>query len=255
MPSPDASHIASLLKEFGLRAMLYGGNPYRAKAYLRAADSVALLTEPIGELIAQNRLRETPGVGEAIAGVITTLFQTGSHPSLEKMREDIPDSVLEMLTIPGLRPEKVLKLHKELGIDTIDELEAAAKQDRLKGVKGLGPALQRKILAGLEARQSSLGARHIHRAADLLSAAKANLENSNLGLKDLRVAGDLRRGSELVTDLALVAEKKVPETSQLKFGELTVHMADQDRLGAALLFATGSESHLDQLQTVAKKKG
>ena len=159
MPSPDASHIASLLKEFGLRAMLYGGNPYRAKAYLRAADSVALLTEPIGELIAQDRLRETPGVGEAIAGVITTLFQTGSHPSLEKMREDIPDSVLEMLTIPSLRPEKVLKLHNELGIDTIDELEAAAKQDRLKGVKGLGPALQRKILAGLEARQSSLGAR------------------------------------------------------------------------------------------------
>lgn len=48
--------------------MLYGGNPYRAKAYLRAADSVALLTEPIGDLIAQNRLREIPGVGEAIAG-------------------------------------------------------------------------------------------------------------------------------------------------------------------------------------------
>ena len=55
------------------------------------------------------------------------------------MRADVPDSVLEMLTIPGLRPEKVLKLHKELGIDTIDELEVAAKQDRLKGVKGLGP--------------------------------------------------------------------------------------------------------------------
>ena len=72
--------------------MLYGGNPYRAKAYLRAADSVALLTEPIGDLIAQNRLREIPGVGEAIAGVITTLFQTGSHPSLEKMRADVPNS-------------------------------------------------------------------------------------------------------------------------------------------------------------------
>jgi DNA polymerase (family X) len=105
MPSPDASHIAFLLKEFGGRAMLYGGNPYRAKAYLRAADSVALLTEPIGDLIAQNRLREIPGVGEAIAGVITTLFQTGSHPSLEKMRSDVPNSVLEMLMIPGLRPE------------------------------------------------------------------------------------------------------------------------------------------------------
>ena len=149
----------------------------------------------------------------------------------------------------------MLKLHKELGIDTIDELEAAAKQDRLKSVKGLGSALQRKILAGLEARQSSRGGRHIHRAADLLSTARANLENSSLGLKAITVAGDLRRGCELVCELALVAEKEVSETSQLRFGELTVHVANQDRLGAALLFATGSESHLDQLQAVAKKKG
>ena len=168
---------------------------------------MALLTQPIEDLIAQNRLREIPGVGEAIAGVITTLFQTGSHSSLEKMRADVPDSVLEMQTIPGLRPEKVLKLHKELGVDTIDELEVAAKQDRLKGVKGLGPALQRKILAGLEARQSSLGARHIHRAADLLSTARANLENSSLGLRAITVAGDLRRGAELISELALVAKK------------------------------------------------
>ena len=171
------------------------------------------------------------------------------------MRADVPDSVLEMLTIPGLRPEKVLKLHKELDINTIGELEIAAKQDRLKGVKGLGPALQRKILAGLETRRSSLGARHIQRAAALLDTAKGNLERSNLGLKSITVAGDLRRGFELVSDLALVAEKEVGEASQLSFGELTVYVANRDRLGAALLFATGSASHLDQLRKLAKKKG
>jgi DNA polymerase (family 10) len=235
--------------------MLYGGNPYRAKAYLRAADSVALLTTPIEDLLAQNSLREIPGVGEAIAGVITTLVETGSHPSLEKMRAEVPESVLEMLTIPGLRPEKVLKLYKELGIHTIDELKAAAKQDRLKGVTGLGPALQRKILAGLEARQNSLGARHIHRAADLLETARRNLESSNLGLKSIAVAGDLRRGSELVSDLSLVAEKEGAEASQLRFGDLTVHVADHDRLGAAMLFVTGSASHFDQLQKLAQKRG
>jgi DNA polymerase (family 10) len=65
MASPNAFHIASLLKEFGRRTMLYGGNPHRAKAYLRAADSVAMLTEPIGELIARNGLREIPGVGDS----------------------------------------------------------------------------------------------------------------------------------------------------------------------------------------------
>jgi DNA polymerase (family 10) len=81
------------------------------------------------------------------------------------------------------------------------------------------------------------------------------LENSKLGLKAITVAGDLRRGSELVSDLTVVAEKEVAEASQLKFGELTVHVANHEGLGAAMLFATGSASHLDQLHKLAKKKG
>jgi DNA polymerase (family 10) len=69
------------------------------------------------------------------------------------------------------------------------------------------------------------------------------------------MAGDFHRGSELVSDLALVAEKDLPDTSQLKFGELTVHIAGQDLLGAAMLYATGSQAHLTQLETLAKRKG
>jgi DNA polymerase (family 10) len=251
----DASQVASLLDEFGRRAMLYGGNPYRAKAYLRAAERVALLTEPIDHLVIQKRLKEIPGVGEAIAGVITQLCQTGSHPSLEKMRADVPASVLEMLTIPGLRPEKIMKLHKELGINTLGELETAVKEDRLKSVKGLGPALQRKILAGLEAMQSASAARHVHRASELLTAAEASLRRSNLNLKKIAIAGDLRRGCELVSNLTMAAEQPDAKTARLKFGELTVHIASGSRFGAALLFATGSERHLDQLRTLAAKKG
>jgi DNA polymerase (family 10) len=97
---------------------------------------------------------------------------------------------LELLTISGLRPDKTMKLHKELGINTIEELETAIREDRLKSVKGLGAALQRKILAGLEAKQSARAARHIHRAAELLSAAEASLKRSNLNLKTIVVAGD-----------------------------------------------------------------
>ena len=105
------------------------------------------------------------------------------------MRSDVPNSVLEMLMIPGLRPEKVLKLHKELGIDTIDELEAAAKQDRLKSVKGLGSALQRKILAGLEARQSSLeGRQHPSRGRPVID------RQSKFGKFKPRLESDYGRG-------------------------------------------------------------
>jgi DNA polymerase (family X) len=106
MTDLEAPDIARVLNEFGRRAMLYGGNPYRSKAYLKAAERLALLTEPISALITQNRLREIPGVGEAIAQVITKIHETGSYPSLEKMRAEVPDSVLEMLTVPGLRRKR-----------------------------------------------------------------------------------------------------------------------------------------------------
>ncbi|MGH9553416.1 MAG: helix-hairpin-helix domain-containing protein [Terriglobales bacterium] len=153
MRNLNSSEIAGLLGEFGRRAMLYGGNPYRAKAYLRAAERVALLPEPVEDIIEQDRLREIPGVGEAIAAVITELVRTGMHPSLERMRAEVPASVLEMLSLPGLKPEKIMKLHKELGIDSLAELETAAKHDRLRTAKGFGAALQRKVLAGFEAKQ------------------------------------------------------------------------------------------------------
>src|SRR3954463_10145629 len=123
MASLDASAVANLLKEFGQRTELRGGNPYRARAYTRAAENLRTLTLPLETVIAQERLREIPGVGEAIADIIIKLHKTGTHPALEGMRRKIPESALELLSIPGLRADKVVKLHKELGISSLEELE------------------------------------------------------------------------------------------------------------------------------------
>jgi DNA polymerase (family X) len=136
MPAIDTPEVIKLLREFGQRVALRGGNPYRAKAYARAAESLGTLTVPLAQVIREGRLREIPGVGEAIADIITRLHRTGSHPGLDAMREEIPAGVLEMLSVPGLRPEKVMKLYKELGITSLAALEEAARADRLKGVKG-----------------------------------------------------------------------------------------------------------------------
>jgi len=144
--SLDARTIAGLLREYAQRTALRGGNPYRAKAYSRAADSLGALVVPLDAVIAEDRLTEIPGVGDAIADIVTKLHQTGTHPSLEKLRKEIPEGVLEMLAVPGLRPDKVLRLYKDLGIGSLAELEDAAKEDRINKAKGLGAALQTKIL-------------------------------------------------------------------------------------------------------------
>lgn len=233
-----------------------GGNPYRAKAYSRAADSLAALAVPLDELIAEDRLTEIPGVGDAIADIITKLHKTGSHPSLEKLRKEIPAGVLEMLTVPGLRPEKVLRLYKDLGIASLAELEAAAKDDRIRKAKGLGAALQTKILQNLPIAKSGEGRLHLHRAAALLAHAKDSIRKSRPELKRVTIAGDFRRGCELVGDLAIVAEAAKPDkTSTSSADGLQIRVSDRKHFGAALLFATGSAGHIEQLQALAAEKG
>src|SRR3569832_1371769 len=168
MASLDARSVASLLREYAQRTALRGGNPYPAKAYSQAADSLAAIAVPLDVLVAEDRLTEIPGVGDAIADIITKLHRTGTHPSLEKLRKEIPAGVLELLAVPGLRPEKVLKLYKDLNISSLAELESAAKQDRIKKAKGLGAALQTKILENLAIARSGKGHFHLHRTTTLL---------------------------------------------------------------------------------------
>src|SRR5436190_15314285 len=206
MSTVDTPTVVSLLREYAQRTALRGGNPYRAKAYSRAADSLATLALPLDVLIAEGHLTEIPGVGDAIAAIITKLHGTGSHPSLEKLRKEIPAGVLEMLTVPGLRPEKILRLYKDLGITSLAELEAAAKEDRIQKTKRLGTALQTKILQNLAIARSGQGRLHMHRAAALLEHAVESLRRARPELKRLTVAGDFRRGCELVGDYAIVAE-------------------------------------------------
>src|SRR5919108_6063654 len=103
MPPFDASAVAKLLIEFGHRTALRGGNPYRSRSCYRSSESLLALAAPLQDIVRQAPLREIPGVGKAIADIITKLHETGTHPALERMRKEIPAGVLELLNIPGLR--------------------------------------------------------------------------------------------------------------------------------------------------------
>lgn len=217
---------------------------------------MAALADPLDVLIAEDRLTEIPGVGEAIADIITKLHKTGTHPSLEKLRKEIPEGVLEMLSVPSLRPEQALRLYKDLGITSLAELEAAAKDDRIKKAKGLGAALQTKILQNLAIAKSGEGRLQLHRAAALLAHAKESIRKSQPELKRVTIAGDFRRGCELVGDLSIVAEspKAAKAAKPAPTDGLQIHLSDRKHFGAALLFATGSAAHIEQLRTLAAQK-
>ena len=253
----DARAVAARLMELGRRLVLAGENPYKSRAYARAAESLLLLSEPLKAVIAADRLREIPGVGAALAETIRQLHRDGTTPRLEAMRAEVPTSVLELLAIPGLRPPRVLDLYHKLGIANVEELEAACRQNRLKAAKGFGAALQAKILDGIALMRRSQGQRLIHHAAEDLAALEANLRRSHPELTRIVPAGDVRRGSELVADLALVAE--TPTGSGIEILQVTdrtkIWLTDRRRWGVALVLATGSDRHLEELCSLAARRG
>jgi DNA polymerase (family 10) len=252
----EADEVARLLEEFGRRLELEGENTYRARAYYRAAASLRTLTLPLGDVVAAGRLREIPGVGPALESRIVALHESGTHPKLEAMRREAPEGVLELLRIPRLSADKVAKIHRELGIDSLEALEAACRRGDLAGVKGLGPALQETILRGIDVLRRSHGLRLIHHAGDILEGACANLTRSHPELIRIVPAGDYRRACELVGDLVLVAEVAPGGVSgTLDLGELKLHMAEPARYGPALVMATGSAAHIAALQARARERG
>jgi DNA polymerase (family 10) len=254
MAKNNTQTVAQLLKEYAHRTSLRGGNPYRAKAYLRAADSLGVLSQPLEKVIATRTLTELPGIGDAIADIVTKLHQTGSHPSLEKLRKEVPDGVLELFAVPGLRPDKILKLHQELGISSLAELEAAAKADRIRKVKGLGAALQTKILQNLSIARSGELQLHLHKAAALLDQAVAAIRQQHPEYSRVEIAGDFRRGCELVSDFAVIAATKSPPAKEPP-GGLKVTLTDKKHFGSNLLHATGNADHIEQLGERARDKG
>ena len=255
MVKTDAQTVARLLREYAHRSSFRGGNPYRTKAYLRAADSLAALSQPLERMIAAGTLTEIPGIGDAIADIVTKLHTTGSHPSLDKLRKEVPEGVLELFAVPGLRPDKILKLYQEIGISSLAELKAAAKEDRIRKVKGLGASLQTKVLQNLSIARSGGTQLHLHKAAALLDHAVSSVKNEHPEYSRIQIAGDFRRGCELVSDLALVTQAKSAAPEQESSGRPEHYRHRQETFGAALLNATGSLAHMQLLREFAQDKG
>src|SRR3954469_2190607 len=255
--SLDAAAVAQLLVEIGRRLILAGENPYKARAYSRAAQGLMALTLPLEEVIAAGRLREVPGIGQAIAETVKKLHAHGTTTQLEAMRSEAPAGVLEMLQVRGLTPEKVLQLYRKLGVASLPDLEEACRDGRLQAAKGFGASLQNKVLSGIELMRRSQGQRLIHQAAEILAGTAANLERSHPELKRVVPAGACRRGCELVGDRARMAESPAREATRVVelTGEVRLWLASRSRYGAALVFATGSAAHVRELQAFAEERG
>ena len=119
------SEIVKILEDIADLLELKGENIFKSRAYQKAARSIEFLSEDVEKLVAEDRLREMPGVGEAIEKKLTELVKTGHMEYYDKLRSEFPEGIGTFLEIPGIGPHTALLLARDLGITTVDELEKA----------------------------------------------------------------------------------------------------------------------------------
>ena len=275
----DKKAVAKALEQVASLLELQGENPFRLRAYSTAARAVGTLPGTIEEALADGSLAGTKGVGPGTLQIVQELVRTGRSTVLDELQAKVPPGLLEMLQISGLGVAKVRQIHETLRIETVVELEEAARDGSLARLPRFGAKTAENVLKGIAFLRQASGFRLAHHAreeAETLARALAQLP----GVLRVEAAGEVRRRSEVVRELVLVIVTdappgelferiaRVPGVSEfsgqderqvtLRFaggGAVRIVATSPANAGAVLVRATGSAGHLAALTTHARAAG
>ena len=262
---------------------LDGDNQFKANAYRKAARTIEALPEDIKDVHDAGRLQDIPGIGPALAGKIREWILTGSIKQLASLRRRIPEELVEITSIAGVGPKLAHRLHDELGITNIDELEAACRKRQIRTLKGLGARTEWNVLRGIEAFRQREGQVLLGVAWPIAEEIKAHLEILPT-VEAVHVMGALRRREELVAGIELIVASSDPAQAlaqladlpyaasevdiqnsngnllrgalQLRAGpRLEVAVSEPSAFPLALWQGTGTETHIEALLTFAREHG
>src|SRR3954466_8183425 len=147
------AEIAQTLEAYAALLDLAGSGYYTVRAYRRAAELVRETRAPVADLVRSGRVRELRGIGPGIERRLTELVTTGRLTELEELEREVEPQLVALGRFVGLGPQRMVALGRALGVRTADELREAAAAGRLREVRGIGPATERKIVAGLAREQ------------------------------------------------------------------------------------------------------
>jgi len=275
----DRHDVAQVLEEIGSLLELQGENAFKVRAFQNAARTVGDFPGDLAAALASGELAAVKGIGPATLEVVRECLTAGRSGALEALRAEVPLGLVAMLRVSGMGAAKVRAVHEQLGIASLDELEVAARDGRLARLPRFGEKTAAKILKSLEflRRTSAFSlVQHAARRAEALRAALAALP----GVAVVEVAGSLRRRCEVVRDVDLAVAATVPlrdladqlvrgaaasatvsadpDLVTVRLGRDTtadLHGSAPQWFGHRLAWATGSLTHLAQLQRHAATRG
>ncbi|MEK6588656.1 MAG: DNA polymerase/3'-5' exonuclease PolX [Chloroflexota bacterium] len=273
------AEIAEVFENISDLLEIKGEQIYRILAYRRGAEAIKNLGRNVNTIWKSGELESIPGVGKAIAGKIDELLGTGELEFYEDLKREIPVGLLDVLKVGDVGPKKATRFWKELGITSIDALEAAAKAGQLRALPGMGARSEARILESIEAvKRRQTGRLSIGVALPIAEQLLAELRK-HPQVKAAEAAGSLRRMRETVGDLDLLVSTDSPEEVMQTFVELpivsrvrgkgetktSVELVDglrvqvwthpSKRFGTALQYATGSKDHNVRLREIALDQG
>ncbi len=230
MPTPRAvarsadpvisnAELARVFREIGDMLEILGELVYKAVAYRRVADAVERWPEDVAALYRRGTPPKIPGAGDALSAKLRELAETGQLAYHQRLRVQVPDGLLDLLRIPGLGPRTVKLLHGELGIDSLESLQAAAEAGALRTLKGLSARTEQNILAGIS-RLATQGSRLLLHDADALATELVAQLREVPGLHQIMPSGSLRRRCATIGDLDLLAATDDPAALIAAFGRL-----------------------------------
>ena len=205
----ETARIALVLDEMGTMLEINGENPFRCRAYHTAAQSLLNLPDQLTEMIADGRLKEVPGIGDTMYAKIVQLSTTGQLPAYDELRRRLRRACVALLRVPGLGPKKIKALHEELKIESLADLNEAAKSGKIAALKGFGAKTEAKILEGIAFVEKSgdriLQSHALRLVAPILAALRGHRQ-----VIRAEYCGSLRRRAETIGDLDLLFSSNHP---------------------------------------------
>ena len=269
--------VARVLTEFADLLAIVANDPFKPRAYEKAARAIGGFPDELRDLDDAG-IRAIPNVGKSIAEKVRSVLETGTFPELEGLRAQVPAGVRAMTAIPGFGPKKALVVYRELGIDGLDQLVAAARDGRLRGLKVFSAKTEENVLDAVQRAQRDRGRVTIDVAMGVAGSFLDRLRTVP-GVQRADHAGSLRRMAETIGDVDLLVAS---ETSGPIMDAFTTHQ-DVDQIlargdtkssvvtrsglqvdlrvirkeawGAAMIYFTGSKPHNVRIREMAVRKG
>lgn len=271
--------IAVLFNRMADLLEIENANPFRVRAYRRAAATIEDLPESAAKMLAEGKKLSTlPGIGADLAGKIEEICESGHLAALDEVEARTPSTLAALTAIPGLGPKRVRLLHETLGIASVADLAKAARAGKLRDLPRFSAAMEEKLLAELDKGRETAARFKISTAEDFAAGLTAHLKQAP-GIGEVVVAGSFRRRKETVGDLDIlvtakkggavidhfvaydevgevVAKGTTRATVRLQAGiQVDLRVVPEQSYGAALHYFTGSKGHNIAVRKIAQAKG